>query len=86
MKNKQLRHKSGGSCEEASACDGPDRALAVYPESDKAATAAAASNVTVIMRSRKQPVLQRGGFADLLYLYTERLVSIIRDEQVEVNH
>lgn len=62
--------------------------LAVYP-SDKAATLTAAStDVNGSDNEKKADVAakhKRGGFADLLYLYTERLVSIIRDEQVEAN-
>jgi hypothetical protein len=55
--------------------------LAVYP-SDKAATAAASTTTTETDNEVAQAAkLKRGGFADLLYLYTERLASIILDEQ-----
>jgi hypothetical protein len=58
--------------------------LAVYP-SDKVATAVAASTTAAGSdQGADAPKNKRGGFADLLYLYTERLVSIINDEHVEV--
>jgi hypothetical protein len=57
--------------------------LAVYP-SDKAATAASTADSDNKVAQQVPPKHKRGGFADLLYLYTERLVSIIRDEHTEV--
>jgi hypothetical protein len=64
--------------------------LAVYP-SDKAATSASASttdgsgtDTDTKVAVSPSPKHKRGGFADLLYLYTERLVSIIRDEHTEI--
>jgi hypothetical protein len=86
VNNKQLRQEWRMLWKQRRLVTDRTELLAVYP-SDKAATAAAASTTATEADQKvaQAAKLKRGGFADLLYLYTERLVSIIRDEQVEVN-
>jgi hypothetical protein len=82
--NKQLRQEWRVLWKKRQLVTDRTELLAVYP-SDKAATAAAASTTDTDNKVAQAAKHRRGGFADLLYLYTERLLSIIRDEQVEGN-
>ena len=83
--NKQLRQEWRVLWKKRQLVTDRTELLAVYPSDEAATPAAAASTTQTDNKVAQAANLKRGGFADLLYLYTERLVSIISDEQVEVN-